>query len=109
MAIDLKSLDLGGTAASSTANKSAGKASTAPQTQSAPQQESAGGKSEVSITSTASLLSRVQQALGGEAPFDQKRVDSIRQAIGKGTYTVNPDKIAHGLVQSERVLGKLET
>ena len=62
---------------------------------------------EVSITSTAALLARLEQALGKHAPVDQKRVDSISRAIADGSYKVDPGKVASGLMQSERSLAPL--
>jgi anti-sigma28 factor (negative regulator of flagellin synthesis) len=35
-------------------------------------------------------------------------VESIRNAIASGTYKVDSDKIAHGLINTERALGKLK-
>jgi negative regulator of flagellin synthesis FlgM len=105
MAIDLKNIDLAGTASSSTR-----KANTAPAVaprsaeKDAPQQAG----SEVSITSTASLLARLQNALASQPAVDQKRVAEISQAISNGTYKVSSSSIADGLIHSERALGKLK-
>jgi anti-sigma28 factor (negative regulator of flagellin synthesis) len=38
---------------------------------------------------------------------DQNRVDAVSKTLAAGTYKVNPDKIANGLIDSERALGKL--
>ena len=106
MAVNLNGIDLGGTAASS-AHKAASTQSAptnAGTTQDAAQQP----KSEVSITSTASLLARLQQSLAAKPAVDQNRVDAVSKAISAGTYKVNPDKIAHGLIDTERALGKLK-
>ena len=62
---------------------------------------------EVSITSTASILARLQQALAAQSPVDQKRVDAISRALAAGNYTVHVDKIAEGLINTERALGEL--
>jgi negative regulator of flagellin synthesis FlgM len=63
---------------------------------------------EVSITSTASLLARLQQSLGTKPAFDQARVDSIRKALAEGKYTVNPGRVAQGLTQMEHALSALQ-
>ena len=106
MAVNLTGLDLSGTTASSThkASSTPNIATNTPTTQDATQQS----QNEVSVSSTASLLSRLQRSLGSTPAVDQNRVDSISKAIAAGTYTVDSDKIAHGLINSERALGKLK-
>ena len=103
MAVNLNGIDLSGTAASS-AHKASSKQSTPASSQDATRQP----QSEVSITSTASLLAHLQQTLAARPAVDQNRVDAISKALAAGTYSVNPDKIANGLIKSERALGKLE-
>jgi negative regulator of flagellin synthesis FlgM len=104
MTVNLKSIDLsGGTAASSTRKTSA---TQSPSTQSGEAAQQSGG-SEVNITSTASLLARLQQTLAAQPAVDQKRVDAISKAIAQGSYTVHADKIARGLITTERSLGRL--
>ena len=106
MAVNLTGLDLSGTAASST-HKTSSTPNTSAQgttTQDATQQP----KKEVSVSSTASLLSHLQRSLGSTPAIDQKRVESISNAIASGTYKVDSDKIAHGLINTERALGKLK-
>ena len=73
-----------------------------------PGQDSAAPRpGEVSITSTAALLARLEQALGTHAPIDHNRVESISRAIANGSYKVDSAKVASGLVQSERSLAPL--
>ena len=103
VAVNLNGIDLSGTAASS-AHKAPSNQSTPASSQDATQQPQA----EVSITSTASLLSHLQQTLAAKPAVDQNRVDAISKALAAGTYSVNPDKIANGLIHTERALGKLE-
>jgi len=77
-------------------------------TQGGPEQDSAPARpGEVSITSTASLLASLEQALGKHVPVDQKRVDSVSRAIANGQYKVDPGKVASGLLQSEHSLAPL--
>jgi negative regulator of flagellin synthesis FlgM len=106
VAVNLTGMDLSGTAASSThKSSSTPSASThSTTTQDATQQP----QKEVSVSSTASLLSHVQRSLSSTPAIDQKRVDSISSALASGTYKVDPDKIAHGLINTERALGKLQ-
>ena len=62
----------------------------------------------VSITSTASLLAHLQQALSAQPAVDQDRVDAISKALAAGSYRVQGDKIAHGLIHTERALSQLK-
>jgi flagellar biosynthesis anti-sigma factor FlgM len=66
-------------------------------------------QTQVSITSTASLLARLQQALAAGPAVDQGRVDAISRALAAGTYRVDGDNIARGLIQAERALGQLKS
>jgi negative regulator of flagellin synthesis FlgM len=102
VAINLNGIDLSGTAASS-AHKASPTQSTPASSQDTTQQP----QSEVSITSTASLLAHLQKSLAGTPAVDQNRVDAVSKALAAGTYSVNPDKIARGLITTERALGKL--
>ena len=105
MAVNLTGLDLSGTAASSTHKSSSTPnasthATTTPDATQQPQKE-------VSVSSTASLLSHVQRSLSSTSAIDQKRVDAISNSLASGTYKIDSNKIAHGLINSERDLGKL--
>ncbi len=103
MAVNLNGIDLSGTAASSAHKTSALKGTTTGSPDAAQQSDS-----DVSITSTASLLAHLRQTLASKPAVDQGRVDAISKALANGTYTVHADKIAHGLIQSERALGQLK-
>jgi flagellar biosynthesis anti-sigma factor FlgM len=102
MALDLTSINLDSTAASP-ARKSATTHTTTADSGQTRQQPA----SEVSITSTASLLARMQQTLASQPAVDSTRVDVISKAIANGQYTVHAGRIAAGLIQSERALGSL--
>jgi negative regulator of flagellin synthesis FlgM len=104
VAVNLNGIDLSGAAASS-AHKASSTQSTPTSSQDAASQQP---ESEVSITSTASLLAHLQQSLAGKPAVDQSKVDAVSKALSSGTYKVNPDKIAHGLISSERDLAKLK-
>jgi negative regulator of flagellin synthesis FlgM len=106
VAVNLTGLDLSGTPASST-HKTSSTANTATHgttTQEATQQP----QNEVSVSSTASLLSRLQRSLASTPAVDQNRVDSISKALAAGTYNVDSQKIAHGLINTERALSQLK-
>jgi negative regulator of flagellin synthesis FlgM len=103
VAVNLTLLDLSGATASSTH-----KASSTPDTgthSTTTQEATQQPQNEVSVSSTAALLSRLQRSLGSTPAVDQNRVDSISKAIAAGTYKVDSDKIAHGLISTERALG----
>jgi negative regulator of flagellin synthesis FlgM len=102
VAVNLNGINL--SVPASTARKSPGPQGTATGSQDAQQQP----QPEVSITSTAALLAQLQQPLSASPAFDQARVTAVSNALAAGTYTVNPDKIAHGLIQTERALGQLK-
>ncbi|MFL6605994.1 MAG: flagellar biosynthesis anti-sigma factor FlgM [Steroidobacteraceae bacterium] len=103
MTLKLSGLDVIGAPASA-APKAATTQSTSTLAQNATQQHTA----RVSITSTASMLARLQQALAASSAVDRGRVDAISTALAAGTYRVNGDNIARGLINTERALGQLE-
>ena len=43
-------------------------------------------------------------ALSGESSFDIKKVSEIKAAIASGTFQVNPEKVANGLIDTVRDL-----
>jgi negative regulator of flagellin synthesis FlgM len=103
MAINLNGLDLSGAPASSARSASATQSNTTG-TQVATQQSGP----EVTITSTAALLARLQEALAAKPAIDWGTVAATAKAIEAGTYKVNADKVASGLIDNERALGQLE-
>jgi negative regulator of flagellin synthesis FlgM len=108
VAVNLNGIDLSGTAASSTHKASSTQSTPSSTTANTAQDATQQPQSDVSITSTASLLAHLQRSLATTPAVDQKRVDAVRSAISAGTYKVDPDKIAHGLINTERALGKLQ-
>jgi flagellar biosynthesis anti-sigma factor FlgM len=105
--VNINSLDLSGSRAGTTAS-AAPNASTTQSTSIIPQDATQQQQTRVSITSTASLLARLQQALEAEPAVDQGRVDAISRALAAGSYRINGDSIARGLIHTERALGALE-
>jgi flagellar biosynthesis anti-sigma factor FlgM len=103
MAVNLNGLDLSGAPASS-----APKASTTQGVSTSTRDATRQSQTQVSITSTASLLARLQQALAAKPAVDRGAVDAISRAIAVGSYKVNADKVAHGLIHSEGALRQLE-
>jgi len=74
---------------------------------SSPGSMASGGHDEVRITSTAARLASLGQTLSALPAIDQGLVDRISQSLQNGTYTVAPQQIAGGLIQSERALAQL--
>lgn len=103
MAVNLNGIDLG----SGAPLGSAAKTSAVPAATSDAKDSAAPPQSEVSITSTAALLAQVQQSLSALPAVDEQRVSAISKAIAAGTYKINSEHIAHGLLQSERDLTRL--
>lgn len=56
----------------------------------------------LTLTSEASTLLQLEQALSGISPVDLERVDSVRHQIDAGTYTIDSDSIAQKLIASEQ-------
>ncbi|HVW67826.1 MAG TPA: flagellar biosynthesis anti-sigma factor FlgM [Steroidobacteraceae bacterium] len=75
---------------------------------SAPAASSTGtGSDEVQITSTASQLAGLGSKLSAMPAVDAAKVARISQSIAAGTYTIDADKIAGGLLQSDRALAQI--
>jgi negative regulator of flagellin synthesis FlgM len=66
-----------------------------------------GGEAEVQITSTASQLASLGQKLSAMPAIDSARVARISQSLADGTYSISPDKIASGLMQSDHALAQI--
>jgi negative regulator of flagellin synthesis FlgM len=66
-----------------------------------------GSSAEVQITSTASQLASLGQQLSAMPAVDSARVARISQSLADGTYTISPDKIASGLMQSDHALAQI--
>jgi negative regulator of flagellin synthesis FlgM len=66
-----------------------------------------GSSAEVQITSTASQLASLGQTLSAMPAIDVGRVAKISQSLADGTYSISPDKIASGLMQSDHALAQI--
>jgi negative regulator of flagellin synthesis FlgM len=60
---------------------------------------------QVSLTHAALRLQRLEQRLAEEPVVDEKRVETIRHALDKGIYEINPEHIADKLLAFERNFG----
>jgi negative regulator of flagellin synthesis FlgM len=66
-----------------------------------------GGNEEVQITSTAAQLASLGQKLSSMPAVDQNRVARITQSLADGSYSISPQKIASGLLQSDHALAQI--
>ena len=57
---------------------------------------------EVEITPTAQLLANLAQQIAGTPDIDQSRVDSIRQALGSGSYQIDSSRVADGVLTAQK-------
>jgi len=64
---------------------------------------SSGGHDRVTLTSSAMDLQAM--ANGAGESFNADRVESLKAAIANGSYTIDPERIANGLMRSEQDLG----
>jgi len=69
-----------------------------------PDAEVSGASQDVHITDTAARLALLEPALREAPAVDPARVAAIRSAIEAGTYKVQPDHVATGLLQVEQAL-----
>jgi negative regulator of flagellin synthesis FlgM len=58
----------------------------------------------VSLSQSAAEIAALEGQLKSLSGVDQARVDSIRQSISDGSYTVDADKVIDGLLSAEKSL-----
>jgi negative regulator of flagellin synthesis FlgM len=107
VAVSLNGLD--GMDVSSASAQSAGKtqASTGAQQGHAQQTGTAPQGDAVQITGVAAQLAQLEKSLSAAPAIDTSRVQAVSQALASGAYTVQADKVAAGLMQSDQFLGRL--
>jgi negative regulator of flagellin synthesis FlgM len=59
----------------------------------------------VEITESARQMAALAQAVKDTPEVDSKRVAALQQAIESGQYSIDPARIADGIVQFEKNLG----
>jgi negative regulator of flagellin synthesis FlgM len=69
--------------------------------------EVSGASQDVHITDTAARLALLEPALREAPAVDASRVAAIRSAIEAGTYKMQPEHVATGLLQVEQALSGL--
>lgn len=62
--------------------------------------------SQTSVSTEDVKISSASQAIQaeGSAPVNSARIQEIKNAIAQGQFTINPDAIAEGLIQTARDL-----
>jgi len=55
----------------------------------------------VSITDMAGRLRSLEQKLANQSEVDQSHVNEVREAISRGEYKVNPDRVADKMMDFE--------
>jgi negative regulator of flagellin synthesis FlgM len=68
------------------------------QTQARPRADAA--QTEVSLSERSAQLKELETRLAAIPVVDRARVESIKEAIASGQYTIKPDNIASGLIDS---------
>ncbi|HUN26931.1 MAG TPA: flagellar biosynthesis anti-sigma factor FlgM [Steroidobacteraceae bacterium] len=63
--------------------------------------------SDVQITSAAAQLAALEQSLMAQPVVDPGRVAAASDAIASGSYAVQPEKVALGLMKTEQALAGL--
>jgi negative regulator of flagellin synthesis FlgM len=62
------------------------------------------GADAVSLSTDARVLLDVQQRLSEQPVVDQRRVETIRQAVSEGSYRIDVNRLAESLLAQERML-----
>lgn len=58
------------------------------------------GQTEVTLSQRAARMKQLETRLAAIPVIDRARVDSIKEAIASGQYTINTENIADGLIDS---------
>jgi len=59
------------------------------------------GQDKVSLTDMASRLKSLEQKLAQQPDVDQARVDKVRNAMARGEYHVDPQRVADKMIDFE--------
>ena len=59
--------------------------------------------SEVSISTEAQSMNRLAAAIDQTSDFNAERVESLRAAIADGSYEINAERIANGILNSDEL------
>jgi len=64
------------------------------------------GTDKVSLTGQAQQLQELEMQLANQPVVDKQRVESVRNAIENGSFTVKPGRIADRLISLDQALSK---
>jgi len=67
-------------------------------------QQQTSESSTVTVTDSALKLLQIEKTLAEIPSFDAEKVESIKQALSDGSYTINTDRIAEKLIKFEQDL-----
>lgn len=67
-------------------------------------QQQTSESSTVTVTDSALKLLQIEKTLAEMPSFDTEKVESIKQALSDGSYTINTDRIAEKLINFEQDL-----
>ena len=59
----------------------------------------------VSLTSTGTTMQALEDKVSEAPVVNQERIEAIRDALQKGEYPFNPQRIAEKMIDMERLLG----
>jgi len=58
--------------------------------------------------SVASRLKQIAERVPHAPDIDTGEVAAVRQAVDRGTYRINPERIAEGLIRMDTALGRIQ-
>lgn len=61
---------------------------------------------QLTLTESAQRLLDAARSAGDASPVDQARVDAVRASIADGSYVIDPERIAAGLLKMDQDLGE---
>lgn len=66
--------------------------------------QTGGAQDSVQLSSMSTQIQALETSIGEASGFDAAKVESIKQAISEGRFTINPEAIADKLISSTREL-----
>ncbi len=63
-----------------------------------------GQEDRVSLTSTGTEMSALGQQIAGASGIDREKIEAVRDALKRGDYPFDPEKIASRMLDMERLL-----
>ena len=66
--------------------------------------QTGGARDNVQLSNVSAQIKALETSIGEASGFDTAKVESIKQAISEGSFTINSDAIADKLISSTREL-----